>query len=126
MPVRTIPAYQQVKKMDRIEINGEMYVKETPAGALEHAIIRTYSAGVFAGYVENRNGREVTLRNAIRLWKWDGAASLSQLAVEGVSKPNGCKFAMPVPRVILTEAIEIIPTTNEAREIIEGIPSWKV
>lgn len=112
--------------MDRIEINGEMYIREIPACELEHAIVRTYSAGVFAGYVEKREGKEVALRNAIRLWKWDGAASLSQLAMEGVNKPNGCKFAMPVARVILTEAIEIIPTSEKARESIEGVPSWKV
>ena len=51
-------------------------------------IVRTYSAGVFAGEIESRNGKEVVMRNARRLWYWDGAASLSQLAMEGVSEPE--------------------------------------
>lgn len=109
-----------------IEINGEVYIKEQNTDELTHAIVRTYSAGVFAGYIESRNGKEVVLRNAIRLWQWAGAASLSQLAMEGVKKPSGCRFAMPVEKVILTEAIEIIPTTTTAKEIIEGVASWKV
>ena len=112
--------------MDKISINGETYVKEKSTDELEHAIIRTYSAGVFAGYIESRNGKEVVLKDAIRLWKWDGAASLSQLAMEGVKKPSGCKFTMPVSRIILTEAIEIIPTTPIACENIQAVPQWKM
>jgi len=111
---------------DRITICGETYIKEKKADDLDFVIIRTYSAGVFAGYLEKREGKEVTLKNAIRIWKWDGAASLSQLAMEGVNKPNGCKFAVPVDRIILTEAIEIIPTTVAAMQNIQGVTSWKV
>ena len=47
--------------------------------SMPYVIIRTYSAGVFAGYLEKRNGQEVVLRKARRIWYWDGAASLSQL-----------------------------------------------
>ena len=59
---------------------------------LRYVIVRTYSAGVFAGNLESRNGREVVLRSARRIWYWDGAATLSQLAMEGTSKPENCKF----------------------------------
>ena len=52
----------------------------------KHCIVRTQSAGVFAGTLQSREGQEVTLTDARRLWYWDGAASLSQLAVSGVSK----------------------------------------
>jgi len=51
-------------------------------------IVRTYSAGVFLGTVKERNGKEVLLADARRIWYWDGAASLSQLAMEGTSKPQ--------------------------------------
>jgi len=71
-----------------------------------------------------RNGREVQLANARRLWYWVGASSLSELAVRGVSKPESCKFPVAVPEIILTEAIEIIPCTDEARASIAAVPEW--
>ena len=89
-----------------------------------YVIVRTYSAGVFAGELVARNGREVELSNARRLWYWDGAASLSQLAVDGASKPQNCKFPVAVPRVLLLEAIEILDVTEKARVSIEGVPVW--
>jgi hypothetical protein len=61
----------------------------------DYVIVRTYSAGVFAGTLRERNGKEVTLHNARRIWYWAGAASLSQLAQSGTSKPNQCKFPEP-------------------------------
>lgn len=88
-------------------------------------IVRTYSAGVFAGELEKRNGQEVTLVNARRLWYWDGAASLSQLAVDGVSKPQNCKFPVSVPRVLLLQAVEILDASEAARLSIDGVPVWR-
>jgi hypothetical protein len=90
-----------------------------------YVIVRTYSAGVFAGTIESRNGKEVVMRNARRLWYWDGASSLSQLAMEGVKKPENCKFPCEVARIELTEAIEIIDCTEEAKQSIAGVPVWK-
>ena len=58
----------------------------------DYVIVRTYSAGVFAGTLIKKEGNEVEMHNARRLWYWDGAASLSQLAEEGVKKPENCKF----------------------------------
>jgi hypothetical protein len=54
----------------------------------KYVIVRTYSAGVFAGTLISRKGAEVELTNARRMWYWKGAASLSQLAVEGTSEPT--------------------------------------
>jgi hypothetical protein len=88
-------------------------------------MVRTYSAGVFAGTVAERNGKEARLTNARRIWYWDGAASLSQLATDGTSKPNGCKFPCSVAEVLLTEVVEIIPITDVARASIEAVPVWK-
>jgi len=90
----------------------------------EYVIVRTYSAGVFAGELESRDGKEVTLTNARRLWYWSGAASLSQLAMEGVKRPHECKFPCTVTSILLTEAIEIIPVTDVARKSIKGVPVW--
>lgn len=92
---------------------------------LKYVIVRTYSAGVFAGELESRNGQEVVLRNARRIWYWAGAASLSQLAMEGTSKPLECKFPCEVDRVELLQAIEILDVTQNAKESIKGVPVWK-
>jgi len=92
----------------------------------KHVIVRTYSAGVFAGILKSRDGKEVVMTNARRLWYWDGAASLSQLAIDGVSKPETCKFPAPVAEILLTEVIEIIPTTQSARESIDGVKAWEM
>lgn len=90
-----------------------------------YVIVRTYSAGVFAGWLKSRKGKEVVMTKARRLWYWDGAASLSQLAMEGVKRPENCKFPCEVDRIVLTEAIEIIDCTDAARESIAGVPVWK-
>ena len=88
-------------------------------------VVRTYSAGVFFGLLAERDGKEAIVKNARRLWYWDGAASLSQLANEGVKKPKSCKFPAPVSEVLLTEVIEIIPATEAAIESIAAVPEWK-
>lgn len=91
----------------------------------QYYIVRTERAGVFAGTIKERNGSEVTLTDTRRLWYWDGAASLSQLAVEGTSKPRACKFTVVVPEITVLGAIEIIPCTEEAEASIKGVKEWK-
>ena len=113
--------------MEKVIINGTTYVPETEAMAItdgmKYVIVRTYSAGVHMGYLKNREigGKEVTLVNARRAWYWAGAFTLSAMAMNGVSKPSECKFSTTVPEIILTEAIEIIPCTEKAKEILEGV-----
>ena len=89
-----------------------------------YVIVRTMSAGVFAGMLESREGKEVVLTDARRLWYWAGAASLSQLAVDGTNKPKQCKFPVAVPRVELLEAVEILDVTPQAQKSIEQVPIW--
>lgn len=90
----------------------------------KYVIVRTYSAGVFAGELVSRTGKEVELANARRLWFWEGAATLSQLAMTGTSKPKKCKFPPEVAAVTLTEAIEILDVTPEARASIAAVEPW--
>lgn len=92
----------------------------------KYVIVRTYSAGVFAGTLVEKDGKEVVLKNARRLWYWSGAASLSELAMHGTSNPSGCKFPCEVDTVILTEAIEIIEATEAAQTSIAGVPVWSI
>jgi len=105
-------------------INGVEYVRKQDV-TKDYVIVRTYSAGVFAGNLFSRDGKEVVLKNARRVWYWDGAASLSQLAVDGTSNPSNCKFPCEVSQITLTEAIEIIPCTEKAEKSIKEVPIWK-
>lgn len=91
----------------------------------EKVIIRSDKAGVFFGTLLEKEGTEVRLGNVRRIWYWEGAASLSQLAIDGTSLPNKCKFTVTVPEMIILEVIEIIPCTEKAIKSIEGVPEWK-
>ena len=91
----------------------------------KYCIIRGRDFGVFAGTVESVVGDRVLVKDARRLWYWDGAASLSQLAAEGVTNPDGCKFTVTVDSILLFGVIEIIPATEKAKTIIEKVRVWK-
>ena len=90
----------------------------------EYVIVRTEAAGVFAGTLESRKKRKVTLSDVRRLWYWAGAATLSELAISGPGKPNECKFPAPVTRITVLGAIEIIEVTAEAEAAIRAVPIW--
>jgi hypothetical protein len=98
--------------------------KKVKKSSKPYVIVRTTSAGVFAGTLESRNGKEAVLTSARRLWYWAGAASLSQLAMTGTSRPESCKFPCEVARVVLTEAIEILDVTPEAQANIAAVKPW--
>ena len=115
-----------------IKINEIEYVRKDSINqqaitlnGMPYVIVRTYSAGVFAGYLESRKDREVVMRQARRIWYWDGAASLSQLATDGTSKPQNCKFPCAVEKVELTEAIEILQCTEKAKKSIFEVKVWQ-
>ena len=118
-------------EMKEIEINGVAYVPKSLAQPLQPlsdaVIVRCETAGVFFGYLKNCNMPQgvVELTNARRLWYWSGAASLSQLAVDGTKKPSDCKFPVAVQSITLAKVIEIIPCTAESAKSITGVPVWK-
>ena len=115
----------KVISIDGVDYTPANKVAESMEG-MEYKIIRTYSAGVFAGYVQARNGKEVVIRKARRIWKWTGAASLSQLAVDGTSTPETCKFPVEVDKITVTEVIEILNVTEKAKKSISEVKIWKV
>lgn len=89
-------------------------------------IVRGDRSGVFFGTLLERNGQEVVLADCRRLWYWDGAASISQLAVDGTAQPAQCKFTVVVDEIALLDAIEIIPCTEKAIESIESVRVWRL
>lgn len=91
-----------------------------------YVIIRGDNSGVFFGILTERKGTEVKLSNCRRLWQWSGAASLSQLATEGVKRPKDCRFTVTVDSIIILDAIEVIPCTDYAVENIIGVDIWRI
>lgn len=84
----------------------------------QKVIVRTYSAGVHIGTLTAKEGREVRLENAHRLWHWRGAFTLSQVGETGVKA--GSRVGAPIPQLELTEAIEVFPITDEAFATVEA------
>ncbi len=112
-------------------VNGVEYVrkdsiKQGVALNIDNIVlVRTYSAGVHFGTLESREGKEVVLSNARRLYQWSGACSLSQVATDGV-RLSGSKISVIVPKITLTEAIEIIPMSEKAATSMMEAEAWKV
>lgn len=88
-------------------------------------IVRGDRSGVFFGTLADKDGSEVMLTDCRRLWYWDGAASISQLAAEGTTAPNNCKFTVSVENIVIMDAIEIIPCSVDSIKKIEGVKIWK-
>jgi len=115
-------------KDGKVFMDGVEYapVSDTPVNSdgLKYCIVRTYSAGVFAAFVKSLEGDKAELIDSRRLWYWDGAASLSQLSQEGVSKPENCKFPQVMPEQTVLGVIEVIPCSDKAKKSIEGVKVW--
>lgn len=91
-----------------------------------YVIVRSAIAGVIAGEMVERVGQEVQLKDARKIWYWEGAATLAQLAEEGVKKPDGCKFPQMVSRIDVLDVSEVLYCTPEGRASIEAVPVWKI
>lgn len=90
----------------------------------KYCIVRGDRSGIFAGEVGEKENQNVIIRNCRRLWYWDGACSISELAVNGTARPENCKFTVTVDEIELTDAIEIIPCTQRAEKSIKGVEIW--
>ncbi|MCK5604952.1 hypothetical protein KAR91_23885 [Candidatus Pacearchaeota archaeon] len=119
------------QQINEISVNGVDYVRKDSINInemaektdnMEYCVIRTYSAGVHIGYVKRHEGQEVELVNSRRLWSWSDGASLSQVAIDGCKSD---KFAVILPKIILTDVIEIISCTEKAKNVLEALPEWK-
>ena len=92
----------------------------------QYYIVRAAQAGVFFGKIEERSKEEVRMTDVRKLWYWDGASAVEQLAVDGVRNPNNCKFTITVPEMVIANPIQIIPCTQKAVEILRGVDEWKM
>lgn len=90
-------------------------------------IIRSNGAGVFFGTLDEvKENNCVVMSDVRRIHYWCGAASLSQLSVDGVKEPGKCRFSVTVPQCAVTGILEIIPCSEKAIKNIEKVPVWKI
>lgn len=88
-------------------------------------IVRCDCAGVFFGKIKERSGSEVTMTEVRKLWSWDGACAVEQLAQDGTKEPGSCRFTVAVPEMTVLGAIQIIPCADAASASIRGVKEWK-
>lgn len=119
---------KQKGEIMEIVVNGDVFVKKTNPTKMR--IVRSYAAGVFFGEVVSEkheiSGLVVEMKNARRIWRWAGSASLSQMAQSGVSKPDECKFPESVDKVVLMNVVEILDVTENACKILSSVPVWRM
>ena len=79
----------------------------------DFVLVRAGGAGVHFGTLEEREGQEVRLSNAKRLWSWTGALSLSEVASKGVNI-SASKISVAVEEIILPTVLEIIIVSKKS------------
>ena len=122
--------------VNEVELNGVIYIRKDAVteqakelNGMPFVLIRSYASGVHFGYLksetETLSGKEVELVNSRRVFYWSGAASLSQIAIDGVKNSENCKIAMVLPNIRIMNIIEIIPVSEKAKLNLEGVKIWK-
>ncbi len=89
-------------------------------------IVRADRAGVFFGTLTKKEGSEVQLSNARKLYYWSGAAAVEQLAVDGVANANDCKFTVVNNEITVNNYIQILTCTEKAITNLENVKEWKM
>ncbi len=114
-----------------INIDGIEYIEKSTSPELSadgFVLIRSYASGVHFGIIERQRdtlqGLEVVLKNARRIHYWEGAASLSQVAMEGVLAENS-RVAMMLPSITVQNVIETIPLSVDGFHNLSNQPVWK-
>ncbi len=91
----------------------------------KYYIVRANRAGVFFGQIKEQTPAQVTMTNVRKLFYWDGACAVEELAMNGTKKPDRCKFTLVIPEMVIAEPIQIIPCTKKAVESISGVKVWQ-
>ena len=91
----------------------------------EMFIVRADRAGVFFGEISKIDGSTITMTNVRKLHRWDGAGAVEQLALDGVSKPNNCRFTVVVKECTILNVIQYLPCTQKAIDSLTSVKEWK-
>ena len=91
----------------------------------KYYIVRANRAGVFFGKIKERTQGEVTMTDVRKVWYWDGACAVEQLATDGTKAPKSCKLTVSIPEMIIADPIQIIPCTDEAVKSLSAVAVWQ-
>jgi len=89
----------------------------------ERVIVRANGAGVFHGTLKEKDGDEVLLADARRIFRWRGASECIELAAAGCNRDS--QITRAAAEVLVEKVLEIHPCTEEAVKAIESVPVWK-
>lgn len=94
----------------------------------QYYLVRSPGAGVFAGYITEFDpvAGVAVMRDVRRIWYWEGANTMSQLALDGTKKPKECKFPGVIPTQFVLGIVEVIPCSAKAEKSIKAVPVWSV
>lgn len=125
--------------VNEVELNGVKYIRKDSVTAnqiaekldnMPYVMVRSYAAGVHFGYLKSEKfteaGKVVVLVKTKRVFYWSGAASLSQLSLEGSKKPTECKISVELESNEIVNVIETIPMTESAKKNLNDIKTWKI
>ena len=94
---------------------------------LKYVLVRTEKAGAHLGYLSSIKAKDgvyyITLTNSRRIWSWSGANSLTDLALKGTNKHNGCKITSPISQNMMV-GIEILDVSEVAKKSLDLVPEW--
>ena len=88
-------------------------------------IARGKNSGVLFGTLVEQEGQVVALENARKIYYWDGACAIEQIAKDGVTNPRSCKITVSVDESTMLDCNQLIPCTEKASKCIESVSVWK-
>lgn len=88
-------------------------------------IVRCDRAGVFYGEVKSKTKDTIVMTNVQKVFYWEGACAIEELAKEGTAKPENCKLTVVIDELELKHWIQIIPCTPKSIKILNAIKIWK-
>lgn len=91
----------------------------------KYVIARCHRAGVFFGIYESEVENKLTLKDVRKLHYWNGAAAVEEISQIGTKRPGDCRFTITIPVMTVSNAIQIIPCTDEAVEAIKSVKEWR-
>ncbi len=83
-------------------------------------LIRADRSGVFYGTLAAREGNAVELHNFRRIWRWEGANTLNEMATGGVNKSTS-RISEPAPHIVILDVVEVLPISEKARKSLDEV-----
>lgn len=90
-------------------------------------VIRAEKAGVFMAKIESIENGTAVVNSIRRLYYWKGALDVTQIAANGVSNPQDCKFSVQMTendKSTIFNLIEFHPASDKALKSIQSVKEW--